>query len=256
MVQTECKNQLIFDTIDNKIIMARAHLKKISEIKNSPRGENERERDSELVSTEAIAAITEEILNGKFITENINDKIKALVVHHYFNEGIENKYVDLITNLKKHPDELILIKRIEFHQKTNFFPKRKNSKDFIKTEQIQLGIIKPELKMEDINVQLGKISIADEAVSFEPAMIKLYPNNPNYFKKQDSLLIFWHDVPKIDQPTKKIDSKIAVGNKEPKIKIVIGNEEVQKELQSYHLNLEKLINSFPILGQHLKTPKT
>ena len=256
MVQTECKDQSIFDTIDNKIIIARAHLKKINEIKNSPRGETEKEKDLELVSTETIAAITEEILNGKFITKNINDKIKALVVHHHFNEEIENKYKELVANLKEHHGELILIKKIEFHQKDNFFSKQEKSEDFIKTEKIQLGIIKSELKTGDINVQLGKISIANGAVSFEPEKLRMHPDRLNNFEKQDSLSLCWYDIPKVNQPVEKIDSKIAVGNKEPKIEIVFGNKEVNEKLQDYNLNFNKISNFSPEIAKHLKISKT
>ena len=248
MVQTECKERSIIN-FNSELIMAKFYWEKIKEIKSISNGkENDEVRKLKLEISNITEPIKDKIQKGEFTT---GDKIKDLVIfHHDFNPDIENKYKELIANLKEHPGELILIKKIEFHQKDHFFSKQEKSEDFIKTEKIQLGIIGPRIK---IDARWGRISIADKAVSFEPEKIKLYPDHSNNFEKQNLLLLCWYDFPKTNQPTEKIDPIIAIGNKEPKLEIFVGDRKVKEKLQGYNLDFNQISNFSPEIAKHLKT---
>ena len=152
-----------------------------------------------------------------------------IVISHYGNEKIGEKYQALIKNLEKHIGEFVLIETIEGQQKTNFFSSQKKPEDFDWIKKIRLGIIS---KKPDSDSNLGRISISNKAISFESSNFESYPNKVENLKKEKSLCLHWYDFSKINQPIEKINP-LASGIKEPKIKIFIGDETVKEKLRDY-----------------------
>jgi hypothetical protein len=163
---------------------------------------------------------------------------EKLIQSHNGNEKVGEKYDELIENLREHGGQLLLVETIKKRRKTDSPLSQEKPENFDWIKEIQLGVIRGEPK---IDLKFGRIFLTDESLSFEIENLSPRPDEESEIKnlKRDkSVSLYWHDIPKIDTLLKKIDP-MAPNIPVFKIKIFFG-EEANKRFQNYPFNFDQV----------------
>ncbi len=168
---------------------------------------------------------------------------KDLILSHHSDERVSEKYDELIENLRERRGQLLLVETIKKRRKTDSPLSQEKPENFDWIKEIQLGVIREEPK---IDLKFGRIFLTDESLSFEIEDLSPRPDEESEIKnlkREKSVSLYWHDIPKIDTLLKKIDP-MAPDIPVFKIKIFIGDRNAKQRFQNYPFNSDH-IKDFP-----------